>query len=101
VRLNVEIKPVGGGRYRRRMKRLAAQFFGVLIVVAVLFHYVWWILAAVGIIALTLSLLVLSFYLAGRVDARAARLARLRARADEQHAWVMQGDDRGTYGGDR
>jgi nitrate/nitrite transporter NarK len=80
------------------MKRLAAQFFATLVVVAVVLHYIWWITAAVGIIALTVSMLVLAFYLADRVDARAARLAALAALAANQHAWVLQGDERGVYG---
>lgn len=35
---------------------------------------------------------------AERVEAERRRLAELVARADEQHAWVMQGDERGVYG---
>jgi nitrate/nitrite transporter NarK len=81
------------------MKRLAAQFLATLVVVAVLWHFIWWLAATVGLIALTVLLLVAAFYLAHRVDARHARRAALRARADQQHAWVMQGDRRGTYGG--
>jgi hypothetical protein len=80
------------------MKRLAAQFFATLVVVAVVFHYIWWILAAVGIIGLTVSLLVAAFYFADRVDAHAARLAGFAARADEQHGLVLRGDERGIYG---
>jgi hypothetical protein len=80
------------------MKRLAWQFFATLIIVAVVLHFIWWIVAAVGLIALTVALLAVAFHLAGRVDARAARRAALAARADQQHRWVMAGDDRGMYG---
>jgi hypothetical protein len=80
------------------MKRLFWQFFGTLIIVALVFHLIWWIVAAVGIAALTVSLLAAAFYAAHLVDARAARLAGLRARADQQHQWVMQGDERGIHG---
>jgi hypothetical protein len=30
--------------------------------------------------------------------ARAAAMAAVAARADQQHAWVLAGDNRGTYG---
>jgi hypothetical protein len=73
------------------MKRLAWQFFATLIIVAVVLHFILWIVAAVGIVALTVALLRLAFHLAHRVDVRAARRAALAARADQQHTWVMQG----------
>ncbi|TVS76953.1 ATP synthase subunit I [Mycobacterium helveticum] len=34
----------------------------------------------------------------GRRAAQAAGLAAIIARADQQHAWTLAGDDRGTYG---
>ena len=78
--------------------RLLGQFLAVLIVVAVLVHFIWWLAAAVGLIALTVVLLVMSFHLAGRVDARVARRAALAARADEQHAWVLAGGECDVFG---
>jgi hypothetical protein len=33
-----------------------------------------------------------------RADLRAAHRAAVRMRADQQHSWVLQGDDRGIYG---
>jgi hypothetical protein len=39
-----------------------------------------------------------TFYAARRVDARHEERAALVARADQQHAWVLAGDDCGTYG---
>lgn len=57
-----------------------------------------WIAVAFGAAVLFGLLLWLAFYAARRVDARHdARLA-IAARADQQHAWVLDGDDRGTYG---
>jgi hypothetical protein len=44
------------------------------------------------------ALLGLAFYMARRVDAREDKRAALVARADQQHAWVLAGDDRGIYG---
>jgi hypothetical protein len=88
---------VAGGNVAR-MKRLLAQFICTLIVVAVLFHFIWWIVAAAGLFALAGVMLAAGFYMADRVDAKAARLAALRARADQQHRWALAGDDRGVYG---
>src|ERR1700676_913588 len=33
-----------------------------------------------------------------KLAARRAQLAQLAARADQQHRWVLQGDERGVYG---
>jgi hypothetical protein len=35
---------------------------------------------------------------AARIEAEQGRLAELAARADQQHAWVLADDPRGTYG---
>jgi hypothetical protein len=60
--------------------------------------YFWWIVAAAAVV---------SAVLIGRRMIRAAqaqaaeiapRNAELAARADQQHQWVLQGDDRGVYG---
>jgi hypothetical protein len=51
--------------------RLVWQLIGTLLLVGVLIKY-WWLVALV--------------------------LAALVARADQQHAWALAGDERGTYG---
>ena len=43
-------------------------------------------------------LLWLAFYAARRVDARHDARLVIAAHADQQHAWVLAGDDRGVYG---
>jgi hypothetical protein len=55
----------------------------------------WWVIVAVlG----ALLLAALAFYVSRCIEAREeARLA-IAARADEQHALVLAGDDRGIYG---
>jgi hypothetical protein len=58
----------------------------------------WWIAAALGGVALLLGLLWLVIYPARRVDARDENRLALAGRADQQHALVLAGDDRGTYG---
>jgi hypothetical protein len=71
---------------------------GLLLLVAFIIKFIWWILGALALVAL--------FFL-GRAIARAyakrsAEYARywegVAARADQQHNWVLQGDDRGIYG---
>ena len=70
----------------------------LLIAAAVLFKFAW-LLGALAAAALAGRLI--GGWLAGRDDAAAARRRRdaeIAARADEQHAAVLAGDDRGIYG---
>ena len=75
---------------------------GLLIALGLVIWFVvtffWWIVGAVG--------LVLAFHVgralwrardARRAEAR-AYCAALVARAEQQHGWVLRGDDRGIYG---
>jgi hypothetical protein len=55
----------------------------------------WWVFA---IIAGLIVLGGVAWYAACRVDARYAAQTAIAARADQQHAWVLAGDDRGIYG---
>ncbi|MDT5052968.1 MAG: hypothetical protein QOF66_1334, partial [Mycobacterium sp.] len=74
------------------------QLIGVLFVVGLIIRYFWWI-----------ALVVAAWfgYRWGRVawarhcaaaDAWAVEQKAIAARADQQHAWVMAGEDRGVYG---
>jgi len=82
------------------MTRLAWQFIGTLLLVGFMLKY-WWF------IALVVSAVVLwkrapgwwAAHEAG-VAAEEKRVAEVAARADQQHAWVLAGDPRGTYGAD-
>ena len=75
-----------------------AGLIGVLFIIGLIIKFIWWIIGAAALVGL--------FYLVRailRADARqraavAQRLNELAARADQQHNWVMQGDDRGIYG---
>ena len=71
---------------------------GVLFLIAIIVKFFWWIVGALVLVGL---------FFVGRSMARwyrrrAAEYAQysnaLAARADEQHSWVLQGDDRGIYG---
>jgi hypothetical protein len=67
----------------------------------------WWVIpAALAIAVLLVGLWKFTGWLDRRLEARDARRARARyelatiaARAEQQHAWVLAGDDRGIYGG--
>ena len=74
------------------------QLIGVLLLVGFLIKY-WWL------VALVLAAVAVWKFGPGwwrqyqvSVAAEERHLAAIAARADEQHAWVLAGDPRGTYG---
>jgi hypothetical protein len=80
------------------VKRLLGQFLAALIVVALVFHFIWWIIAA-GLFIGGCWLSYRAYLRQGAVEAaEERRLEGIRARADEQHRWVISGDVRGLYG---
>ena len=82
---------------RRGGAGLGAAFVLLIFVGAIVKFWVW--IAAVLGALMTFGLLVwLTFYVERRVDAREEMRAALVARADQQHAWALAGDDRGVYG---
>ena len=56
------------------------------------------VLVLVAIAVLLVDLLWLALYVVRRVDGREEKRDAMVARADQQHAWVLAGDDRGIYG---
>jgi uncharacterized membrane protein len=72
--------------------------FVLLIFVGAVVKFWIWIVAVIGALVLFGLLLWLAFYAARRVDAREHARIAIVARADQQHAWTLAGDDRGTYG---
>jgi hypothetical protein len=74
------------------------QLIGVLFVVGLIIRYFWWIaLVVVAVIAYKRAPVWWAQYQAAQAAER-DRLAAIAARADQQHAWVLAGDPRGTYG---
>jgi hypothetical protein len=76
------------------------QLFSLLLLATLVLHYLKWIIAAVA---------AWFAYRCGRAawarhcadaDAWAAEQKAIAARAAQQHAWVLAGDPRGTYGAD-
>jgi hypothetical protein len=72
--------------------------FTLLIFIGAIAKFWAWIAAVLGALLVFGLLLWLTFYVERRVDERYAKRAALIARADQQHAWVLAGDGRGTYG---
>ena len=73
-------------------------FLGVLLLIGIIIKFIWWILGAVALVVVFF----IGRSIMRRHDERCAAEARHReglvARADQQHNWVMRGDDRGVYG---
>jgi hypothetical protein len=72
--------------------------FVILIFVGFVVRFWLWIVGAIGALVLFGLLLWLAFRAARRVDAEHQAHTAIAARADEQHAWTLADDDRGTYG---
>jgi ABC-type Fe3+-siderophore transport system permease subunit len=82
---------------RRSGGGLGAAFV-LLIFVGAIVKFWAWIAAVLGALIVFGLLLWLTFYLERRADAKYEKRAALIARADQQHAWVLAGNDRGIYG---
>jgi hypothetical protein len=80
------------------MGRICLQFIGILLLVGFIGAYFWPIVAALA--AVGLVYFGRRWWLAEcqRMAALKAEHAAIAARADQQHAWVLRGDPRGTYG---
>jgi lysylphosphatidylglycerol synthetase-like protein (DUF2156 family) len=78
--------------------RTLGQLIGVLLVVGFIGAYFWWIVAVLAVVALAWMAQRAFREIEAGEAAEARRQAALVARADQQHAWVLEGDDRGVYG---
>jgi uncharacterized membrane protein YphA (DoxX/SURF4 family) len=78
--------------------RALGSLFGVLLLIGLIVKLIVWILGAIVLYVL--------FHVArsqlraagARTEADARRAAEVAARAEQQHRWVLRGDDRGIYG---
>jgi hypothetical protein len=75
-----------------------AGVIGVLFIVGLIIKFIWWILGAAALVGLFFLVRAMARAHARQHAALAQRMKELAARADQQHKWVMQGDDRGVYG---
>jgi hypothetical protein len=87
---------------RRRSNSISGggfgALFGLLLVIAIVIKFIWWILGAAALVGLFFLVRAIVRESHKRADAYARHCAAIAARADQQHNWVLQGDDRGIYG---
>lgn len=89
------------GSSRRSNSNTAGGFgalFGLLLVIAIIIKFIWWILGAAALIGLFFLARAIVRESHKRADAYARHCAAIAARADQQPCWVLDGDDRGIYG---
>ncbi|HSS25175.1 MAG TPA: hypothetical protein VLL82_12440 [Mycobacterium sp.] len=71
---------------------------GLMLIIWVIVKLIWWILGAAILVGLYFVVRAIVRESRRRADLKAAHRDALAARADQQHKWVLQGDDRGIYG---
>ncbi|MFM8598880.1 MAG: hypothetical protein ACKOB8_07725 [Mycobacterium sp.] len=76
----------------------AGAFVAIMVLLWVVVTFFWWLVAAACLVALIYGVRAIV-----RIDRRnreryAAYCAAVCARADQQHRWVLRGDERGIYG---
>jgi hypothetical protein len=70
----------------------------VLLIVAVIIKFIWWILAVAGLAAAFYLVRALVRENRRRTEAYDRYCEAIAAQADEQNQWVTEGDERGVYG---
>lgn len=70
------------------------------LVICLMVEFFWWVLGAAVLVGVVFAVRRLAPRIRGRLDDAAERRAELARRADEQHRWIIHGDDRGVYGPD-
>jgi hypothetical protein len=75
-----------------------AALLGLALIIWVIVKLIWWILGAAVLVGLYFVARAIVRESRRRADLAAAHRDALAARADQQHQWVLQGDDRGIYG---
>ncbi|MFZ1179135.1 MAG: hypothetical protein WAO15_23345 [Mycobacterium sp.] len=71
---------------------------GLLLLIAIIIKFIWWILGAAALVGLCLLGRAIVRWYSKRSAEYARYLEGVAARADQQHNWVLRGDDRGIYG---
>jgi hypothetical protein len=72
--------------------------FVVVLVLYLIVTFIWWIVAAAVAVGLCYLVRAIVRESHRRREQYLRQCAVVAARADQQHNWVMQGDDRGIYG---
>ena len=71
---------------------------GLALIIWVIVKLIWWIVGAAALFGLFFLVRAIVREDRRRAALRAAHRAAIAARADQQHNWVLRGDDRGIYG---
>jgi hypothetical protein len=71
---------------------------GVLLIVGLIIKFIWWILGPAAVVGLFYLVRAIVRENRRRTDALARYHVEIAARADQQHQWVMRGDERGICG---
>lgn len=69
-----------------------------MLIIGLVIKFIWWILGAAALVALFFLARAIARWYATRSAEYARYWDGLSARADQQHNWVLRGDDRGIYG---
>lgn len=75
-----------------------AGLLGLALIIWIIIKLIWLIAGAAALVGLFLVARAIVRESRRRADLRAADRAAVRFRADQQHRWVLRGDDRGVYG---
>ncbi len=75
-----------------------AALLGLALIIWIIVKLIWWIVGAAALVGLFFLVRAIVRENRRRADLKAAHRAAVAARADQQHNWVLRGDDRGIYG---
>jgi hypothetical protein len=75
-----------------------AGLLGLALIIWIIVKLIWWILGAAALVGLVFLVRTMVRDSRRRADLKAAHRGAVAARADQQHNWVLRGDDRGIYG---
>lgn len=92
------IAGMGAKRRRNDSSNASGAGFALLVIIALIIKFFWWIVGALALVALFFVVRAIVREDRKRRTAHARYCAQVAARAEQQHNWVLQGDDRGVYG---
>jgi len=75
-----------------------AEFIGIMSLIWFIVRFFWWILAVLALMGFFFLMQAQIRKDRAQQAADIRRHAEVAARAEAQHHWVLQGDDRGVYG---
>ena len=92
------IAGMGAKRRRNDSSNASGAGFALLVIIALIIKFFWWIVGALAMVAVLFVVRAIVRENRKRRAVYERYCAQLSARAEQQHNWVLQGDDRGVYG---